>query len=348
MNTCVPLELVNRITLKYPACWEQVEEFRAGKRTGELQWDDHCYIPIAGGIAIVSNGGVLSKIESTHMQDATIIAASAPWRLYKQIFCFDADMEALLYAQAEDLVIPIEILNNLPYQSLYIETKLFDDIDGFFVHFESDVNDGRLELRFLIVSNDLNIFPIAIHLKSGNTIKDGVGKMIQEATRVAKQMGDVMVYKVKKNVHEEQERLYHITSKLMQLVLYICAENKEVGEDERQSKITKIPKSREFIKDKYREIKKWNCGVETGNIIRGIYKKSNYVHYQISESPGFGSPKRPHARRAHWHHYWIGAKKDGERKLELKWIAPTFVHGGDIEDNSIIKVNRVKNEKGKD
>ena len=54
-----------------------------------------------------------------------------------------------------------------------------------------------------------------------------------------------------------------ITSKL-QLVLYICAQNSEITEDERQKYITRKPQKKEYIKDKYREIQKWNCGTQTG------------------------------------------------------------------------------------
>ena len=34
--------------------------------------------------------------------------------------------------------------------------------------------------------------------------------------------------------------------------------------------------------------------------------------------------KRPHVRRAHWHHYWTG---EGRKNLEVRWIEPVFVLG---------------------
>lgn len=43
-----------------------------------------------------------------------------------------------------------------------------------------------------------------------------------------------------------------------------------------------------------------------------------------------GGTVRPHMRRAHWHRYWTGPKK-GDRKLVLKWLAPTMVGVGEIE-----------------
>lgn len=338
MKTCIPLQVVNSIASKYPDCWEQVDSFIEDKNNGEFQWDNRCYIPIAAGIAISSYGGDVN-LDITY--DAAIIAATAPWRLYKQIYSFDPDMESLLYEQADDLVIPVEVLNSLPYQCLYIETKRFMDFDGFFVHFESDVNDGRLELRFLLVDATLHTLAIPIHIRSGNTIKDGVVQMMEETKRVAKTMGDVMYHKISKDEELKNEVMYLAASKLMQLVLYICAQNKEISEDAEQAKITRIPKSRELIKDKFREVRKWNCGENTGKIIRGIYNQHNYVHYNVSENAGTGSPKRPHARRGHWHHFWVGSEKNSDRHLELKWIAPTFIHK-DEGNEKIVKINEVK------
>lgn len=41
-------------------------------------------------------------------------------------------------------------------------------------------------------------------------------------------------------------------------------------------------------------------------------------------SPDERHGPRPHLRRAHWHRYWTGPLT-GERRLELRWVAPTFV-----------------------
>ena len=55
-----------------------------------------------------------------------------------------------------------------------------------------------------------------------------------------------------------------------------------------------------------------------------------YRRYARAESGHRGGTVRPHMRRAHWHRYWTGPM-DGERRLVLKWLAPTAVNGGEIE-----------------
>ena len=36
---------------------------------------------------------------------------------------------------------------------------------------------------------------------------------------------------------------------------------------------------------------------------------------------------KAHIRRAHWHHYWVGSERRGDRHLELRWIPPVQVGG---------------------
>ena len=60
----------------------------------EVNWDARCYVPIGVGIAIASGGN--DNIHLGIISEANIIVATATWRLYKQIFSFDKDMELSL------------------------------------------------------------------------------------------------------------------------------------------------------------------------------------------------------------------------------------------------------------
>ena len=51
-----------------------------------------------------------------------------------------------------------------------------------------------------------------------------------------------------------------------------------------------------------------------------------YTYIPRSSDNKGGTPKSPHSRRGHWHHFWTGAKNSDDRKLILKWIAPTFIN----------------------
>lgn len=337
---CPPLNMINELSQKYPGCWEQVEMFRRLKYQGELDWEEHCYIPISATLAIVSPNGDTKDLlaDPEIIRDAAKIAAAAPWRMYKQIYSFPEEMETLLYEQAEDCVLPLEVLYNLPFPCIYIETKCVDGIDGFFVHFESD-DSGRIELRLLFLLDNMIAFPLAIHIGENMTIEDGINAMFKEALRVAALQGEIIERRAKEAEKSEYELEHGLAKIFMQLILYICAQNKEIKEDTLQKSITRIPKNPKFIKDKFREVQKWVCGESTAKIIRGVFGPQQNVHYNYATySEKSTHRKRPHARRGHWHHYWTGTKD--ERKAILKWQPPTIVHAEEFTDTTV-KINKI-------
>ena len=76
---------------------------------------------------------------------------------------------------------------------------------------------------------------------------------------------------------------------------------------------------------KRRSMATWHeVGYRIGAELRA-YERTKY-----ERQPHQGGTVRPHMRRAHWHHYWTGPR-DGERRLVLKWLAPTVVGAGKIE-----------------
>lgn len=105
------------------------------------------------------------------------MAAIVAWRLHKQIFSFDKTLEQVLIDQTdEELKVPIDALNNLPYYCAYIKVNTIEDYDGFFVYFETDTNIKQLELRFLILLNDGDVIPVVLELDEGYTIAECMQK----------------------------------------------------------------------------------------------------------------------------------------------------------------------------
>lgn len=78
--------------------------------------------------------------------DAQLMAAAAAWRIHKQIYRFTPEMQDMLMKQngGNDMVVPVQALDNIPYQCIYIKLNSDNGTDGFFVHFESDVKYGRI------------------------------------------------------------------------------------------------------------------------------------------------------------------------------------------------------------
>ena len=338
MVECKPLQLTNMIADKYQDCWNVLERIRDFE---ENKYDRNiCYIPLGGCMSIT--------LEANHnvwkgMMDAQLMAATASWRQHKQIFQFSPEIEEMLMRQTmdEDVIIPISILKNLPYQCLYIKLH-HEEYDGFFVHF--DINENKLELRLLIITKENTWIPIPIELKEeeSSTLKDSISHMLNNI-RLDKRLDDSNEAKILKKQIPKEEEYIEIVQPLLQLILYLCAENKEVEENLHQKKITRKPKNKQFIKDKYREVQIWDCGNKTGEIIRNYNKSvvnNKYINTNNYDKNNNSTPKRPHSRRGHWHHYWIGKMNSDERKLVLRWVAPTFIHGNTINEE-VVQINNI-------
>lgn len=338
-----PLKLINKWSYHIPSCWDEIENMRSDRGINLPNWDDDCYIPISGTIAVVSRGEDVSLFM---IGPAAELAAIASWRQYKEAYRFSPEMQEILFSQAVDCVIPVEILKNLPFPCIYIELQETDEslqgLHGFFVHIEHDVKTNRKELRFLLLNYDGTTYPMAIHLIPGGTIKDGISAMITEADqqRINAKIQTIFDIGIMSKFKND---LVEAASKLMQLVLYICAENAEIEENPNQKKITKRTG---YIKDKYREIRKWDVGIRTTKMIRSIRTSDKFVRYTDIDNlrTGKGTSKRPHVRRGHWHHFWTGPRNSKERKLILRWIGPLQINMNKCED-AVVVIREIKNEK---
>lgn len=340
---CLPLEITNKISSKYPGCWDELDMIVDG-----VSIDEHCIYPIAAGISVVTRYVSFSeaKMEFKNsmelIADATTMVTVASWRRNKQIYKFEEEMQNLLLEQGDsDLVLPIEVLYELPYNCIYIQLNNLQSIDGFFVSFEQNMETLEMKLQLLIVYFTGIISVIPIHLIKGATIAEDFIKTLQDAD-----LNSEFVDKYNINIediYEWNKAALDTASRLIQLVLYICSQNKEVEENPVQKNITRKP-SQNNIKDKFREVQIWDCGKETSEKIRKINLNRSNVQYVYDDhnSTGHGSPKTPHSRRGHWHHFWTGKKSSDERKLVLKWVAPTFINGGN-ENEIVVNVIKGKN-----
>lgn len=327
MADIAPLAAVNAMVRRFPDLWENIDK-AIDYFNGKVSWDKEiCYCPNAIAASVLIP---YSNI-NTSFSFASFSAALASWRRGKFIYQFDSSLLDELNSMASDIVIPIDVLYQMPAQCIYIQIesdgkkKIENSVVGFFVHIESDIDTDRKELRINAINYRGDyLLEYIIHLIPGGTINDGINKTIKTIKMLSDTADDTLaIY--------EQSRKTIIQS--IQLVLYICAENADIEENKEQAKIYR--KSSRIV-DKYREIKKYDVGTKTGVILRQSASRNNYVY--SGKSTGTGSEKRTHLRRAHWHHFWTGSGNN--RKLVLRWINSLVVNPdkGDTPP-TIIKVN---------
>ena len=133
------------------------------------------------------------------------------------------------------------------------------------------------------------------------------------------------------------------------LAIYLCAQNVEIDNDNNYKNTDALNKAIENKatddKNNISNRKKSNSfktrtvkvGYRIGAAIRKSLNKqssANTLNDKSHGEVGVHSKKSAHIRRGHYHHYWIGSKKDGTQKLILKWTPPTFVNA--INEDEII------------
>lgn len=338
ISECLPFEFLKTFTKKYPNAWEQADIFLAAKRNNKFNWDDRCYLPISATLAIMSNQ-LNPPNPDDKIGDALLCAALAPWRLNKVIYQFDAELASALMDHADDIKIPIDALDSLPYPCVYIQLPEHPIIDGYFVHFEHDQVKGHLEFRALYLKKNGEVYPSNFHIIEGGLLSDGIRESAQLSLENLRNSGKPAIVS-NSELEKEIATLTKMVSEWMQLVLYICSENADIRENAQQQKIYHPSPS---VKDQFKEVHKYDVGEDVGIVIRNYKWKAKESTSETHNPTGSTNSVRPHIRHAHWHHYWTGSKSDDSRKLILKWIHPSFVNAdGKNIDILPATVNKLK------
>lgn len=167
-----PLDLLKQATELCPKAWDLLSDIHSHNGQGGLpRWGSDCYVPIAAAKAVVESETDF-KNESDVVRIGATLAALAPWRLSKEVFVLDPEMEEVLFAQEDCLDIPSEVLSHLPYQCFYIQfNNLYfgdDKVIGTFVHMEYDTDTQDRELRFLCLNKNNMPYAFPIHLNQEN------------------------------------------------------------------------------------------------------------------------------------------------------------------------------------
>lgn len=236
------------------------------------------------------------------------------WGKYKQVYKFDAELEFSL-ADTDIIHIPVRILDRLPYRCFYIEFAedgIFASHNhGSFVHVIPSENNGY-NIIFMRLGTDMLMDILMIPLNQN-------GEFIIDREQ------DVITDLVHKDMQE-------FSMFVLNAIIYLCSENADIQENEITKKTYKPSMT---PKNKFSEIRKFDCGIRYGNAIRKIKKETEQKEHVAKQKNISTQPIRPYVRKAHWHHYWTGP---GRTVLSLRWIAPVFVGIGDI-DTIIHKVS---------
>lgn len=105
---------------------------------------------------------------------------------------------------------------------------------------------------------------------------------------------------------------------VLQVINYLGSDFADIEESSATKNTYKPPTDSSRIKNTYKELQGWSCGFRYAAAVK---QQNARKEYAVSE--GTGTPKRPHMRKAHWHHYWAGSGDD--RHLIRRWLTAIAV-----------------------
>lgn len=228
------------------------------------------------------------------------------WRKNKTIYDFSPSFLTEL-EKTEDAPVYTSILKKLPFTD-YIMTipSSTQKYNAMFIHIEFDGTDTLfLVCPFEAIKNPEH----SSYCQCSIWCEDGKN-----------------VIETFKETYGEKTANYERFLKLaIAASYYLASKNAEINKiqipkDKRPTIITNRTKRPKRV-----NINSFAVGYKTGKRFETQVAYSNsQTNSTKAECIISGKNKRPHVRRAHWHHYWTG---EGRKNLEVRWIEPVFVLG---------------------
>jgi hypothetical protein len=330
-----------------PDLWRTLDEARAAAIARGVHWPGYVWMPFDEvshkiTMEVLRHLMSLGAPPETRASYAPFIAQNAytlaTWRLGKGIYRFDPDLRAALMDTPVSGPIPTDVLKRLPEWCVYVETPGAKSSDGRAVHgFFACIGekDGEETLYLTIDMTDplrtrrLGFIPIRLRFSTIEealraNIADSVAST-KEARRVGVPVDGKLVDEMRRVETNEDDACRSIEAvladigPLLSLVLYLCAEDRELD--------SPPPPLPQPVKTKLgprffaaRETRLIGVGLRLGARLREARQRAGAVG-------GHGGTQLPHLRRAHWHTYLYGPRS-GEQDRRLRWLHPILVNDG--------------------
>lgn len=333
-SICRPLDQCSAFGKTYLNAYQFIEDLRAeilkSDKAHYLKSNVYMNSLICNRLIAEAHGLTEIGMDDRTIQSASYLlsnvnrlAAYSSWRVSKGIYRFDPDLYRELLITPFDGNLPTDVLTRISEYCLYVETPdmfLGDEvIHGFYYRLDFN-EDVDCYIAGFLLDTDPNPRPISIQLGSW-TLAEGLERNTKDIIENA--TGPLTV----------DPNLTHkfvmLVKPFLNLILYICSENAEIGDGKKTPGFPKMVKTKKgtkmFIPGGPTV---WDVGLRIGAALR----RAREVERRENGDPQ--RSVRPHIRRAHWHKYWIGSKKlkDGvARRFVHNWIPPIPVKVEDYD-----------------
>lgn len=257
------------------------------------------------------------------------------------IYRFDPDLLPIIL-DSETESVPKDVMLHLPEYSCFVPCtkdpfpkvlqQSLEGLQGIFVHIDEDSNNNDAELRFTLIFPEkeekdqlLRYYLPLQHDSIEACLQDMIDLTSKE---ISQSKTDVSIsYDEARDAVLASDIVPHVRC-LCSLALALCCQNIEITPANLAAQNTLAKKSLSRQSGNIimqTETHKWDVGVRIGSAIRLGKKEQITRSSEMDSIGGSRHPVRPHIRKAHYHHYWIGPRSNEERERIVRWIPPTPV-----------------------
>ncbi len=299
-----PMYGIYFLTQHYKAIWKILDP-NISKRfeTGKDIISKECFLPAGiyrGLITHYINEGIWDLlVHSTIESAAFTMAAICPFKYTRHIYEFTDELSSELLKTEFNEKIPFEVFDKFPNYSICIK---YHEFIIYCAIVDLASKDDRV-LIFSYFSEDENTYQgcivhrincVALPIKKGKTID-----------QIFSELGE----------DNNNKRQNHLSKKYINFVLYICSQNPDIIERNKNVKIKVFNEPQ----------KHWHHGFKLLPAKKDkvfILGQTLTAQLQSVNQHHTGTKLRPHIRRAHWHGYWTGKNRTD---FILKWLPPTLI-----------------------
>lgn len=277
------------------------------------------------------------------------------WQRTKAVYSFHLELIDDL-SHTEDTCLRTTLLERLPFKDMLLffpEGSLpkheDEELAGVYIHMEKHLEFQWVMFNYIdrIHSKNWDTYPgvgLAFPIQDGMKISEIFEtKHYLDWLAAYKQRSVYVEHKTEKEVEARMLEERRVLNTIINLMYYLSSKNADIHEIKNIKKKSKTPaKSKDdstpVVKQhevgaKYAEIvyrkMKEDAAATKGDEETGAEVKDDQVVVRTLRSSG---KRRPHARKAHWQHYWTGK---GRTTLEVRWISDLFV-GANCDEQAVI------------
>jgi hypothetical protein len=118
---------------------------------------------------------------------------------------------------------------------------------------------------------------------------------------------------------------------IISLIFYLCVDEPDFGGVLRPHRPQPTRTKQGYRLFPAERVTRWDVGTRIGAAIRSA--RDRYEHEDRAALASGRARPRPHVRRAHFHGFWAGPRKDeAKQELRVRWLPPIAVNADSPDD----------------